>query len=173
MLCLYYLLWICIWVLFEKVSGKHYEVLHSRFSIFSASQLYCNHLLDICFFRLRNSVSWPGQWWKPQPARGLSPSNSGGRPINGPRGKPNRSPVLHAELLLHLMTPDPIHWPWHPTTVGWNCWWEVLLVDRLWLKPIGLHHHKTELYSIAGHKQYIEVLMCCLYSTNADDMRFL
>lgn len=124
----------------------------------------CHQLVSTSFLRLRNSVSWPGQRRKPQPAWWLSPSDGGGGPFGRPCGKPNRSPLLHAELLLHLMThptPPPLRRPWpHTDTTTIECGTadERPLVHCSWMKPIGLHCHKTELYSMPGHKSYMEVL---------------
>lgn len=54
--------------------------------------------------RLRNSVPWPGQRWKPWSPWRLPLSNRGGRSPGRASGKSHRPSVLHAELLFHLLT---------------------------------------------------------------------
>lgn len=54
--------------------------------------------------RLGNCVPRPGQRWKPRSPRRLPFSSRRRRPPGRASGKPNRPSLLHAELLLHLLT---------------------------------------------------------------------
>lgn len=67
------------------------------------------HTYSISPFRFRDCVPRSGQRREPQSPRRLS-SGSGGRwAPGGAGGKPHRPPLLHAELLLHILTPDSLH----------------------------------------------------------------
>lgn len=62
------------------------------------------HALTLFHRRLGDSIPRPGQWWKPWSPWRLPPSNRGGWPPARASGKPYRPSLLHAELLLHLLT---------------------------------------------------------------------
>lgn len=62
------------------------------------------HALTLFHCRLRDSVSWPRQRWKPWSPWRLPPSNRGRWPPGRASGKPHWPSLLHAELLLHLLT---------------------------------------------------------------------
>lgn len=65
--------------------------------------------------RLRNSVPRPGQRWKPGSPWRLPFSNWWRQSAGRASGKPNRPSLLHAELLLHLLTLINSH-PFPPLT---------------------------------------------------------
>lgn len=54
--------------------------------------------------RFRDSVPWPGQRWKPRPPWRLPLSNRGRQSPARASGEPHWPSLLHAELLLHLLT---------------------------------------------------------------------
>lgn len=62
------------------------------------------HTLTLFHCRLRDSVPRPGQRWKPRSPWWLPLSNRGRQSSARASGKPHWSSLLHAELLLHLLT---------------------------------------------------------------------
>lgn len=69
----------------------------------------------LSYHRLGNCVPRPGQRWKPRSPRRLPFSSRRRRPPGRASGKPNRPSLLHAELLLHLLTLINSHPPPPPS----------------------------------------------------------
>lgn len=74
------------------------------FIFFSYSSVLSVHTPTLFHRRLRDSVPWPGQRWKPWSPWRLPLSNWGRQSPVRASGKPHRPSLLHAELLLHLLT---------------------------------------------------------------------